>query len=119
MGCTDCECNQCEDISIATSCWLFVGAQHISAKAPTIHYTSPRLLEEAPEFAEEQINTFNDQMNMLLRARRSDAVAVTAELLAAEEKNKRLEKELLEVKERLRNVDEMESHYNRLLADMR
>ncbi|KJA12974.1 hypothetical protein HYPSUDRAFT_152114, partial [Hypholoma sublateritium FD-334 SS-4] len=101
-----------------TSCWLFVGAQHVSAKAPTLHYTSPRLLEEAPQFAEEQINTFNDQMSLLLRARRSDAVAVTAELLAAEDKNKRLERELMEIKERLKSVDAMEDRYNRLLADI-
>ena len=56
-------------------------------------------------------------MSLLLRARRSDAVAVTAELLAVEAKNKRLERELQEVKERLANVGDMEDRYNRLLAD--
>ncbi|KJA14759.1 hypothetical protein HYPSUDRAFT_150004, partial [Hypholoma sublateritium FD-334 SS-4] len=101
-----------------TSCWLFVGAQHVSAKAPTLHYTSPRLLEEAPQFAYEQINAFNDQMSLLLRARRSDAVVVTAELVAAEDKNKRLERELMEIKERLKNVEAMEDRYNMLLADI-
>lgn len=107
--------NKCEDVSTATSCWLFIGAQHVAATAPTLHYTSPRLREEAPEFAEEQINMFNNQMSLLLRARRSDAVAVAADLLAAEEKNKRLEREILDIR---RNADEMESRYNRLLEDM-
>ena len=57
-------------------------------------------------------------MSTLLRARRSDAVAVTAELLAVEEKNKRLESELMEARQRLKDADEIETRYNRILADM-
>lgn len=110
--------NQCEDVSTATSCWLFIGAQHIAAKAPTLHYTSPHLSEEAPQFAEDQINNFNEQMSLLLRARRSDAVAVTAELLAAEEKANRFERELGVANERLKSAKEIEIRYNKLLADM-
>ena len=108
-----------EDISIATSCWLLIGAQHIAAKAPTIHYTSPRLMEEAAQFAEENINNFNDQMTALLRSRRSDAVVVTTELLAAEAKNRQLEKELMEAKARLKDADDVQARYTQLLAELR
>lgn len=109
---------KCKDVSVATSCWLFIGAQHIAAKAPTLHYTSPRLLEEAPEFAEEQINTFNQQMTTLLRARRSDALTITADLVASEEKNRQLEKELSDAKIGLQSLNDLEDRYAQLLADI-
>ena len=76
-------------------------------------------MEEAAQFAEENINNFNDQMTALLRSRRSDAVAVTTELLAAEAKNRQLEKELIEAKARLKDADDVQARYTELLAELR
>ena len=76
-------------------------------------------MEEAPQFAEENVNNFNDQMTALLRSRRSDAVIVTTELLASEAKNRQLEKELLEAKARLKDADDVQARYNQLLAELR
>lgn len=109
-------------MATATSCWLFIGAQHVAATAPTIHYTSPRLMEEAPKWAEQNINNFNIEMTALLRARRSDAVAVTADLLESEARNRQLEKELSEAKELKellqKNTDDLQARYDRLLAEI-
>lgn len=75
-------------------------------------------MEEAAEFSNANVNGFNDQMTALLRSRRSDAVAVTTELLAVEATNRRLERELLEARELVKNVNDLQARYNQLLAEV-
>lgn len=75
-------------------------------------------MEEAAEFSNANVNGFNDQMTALLRSRRSDAVAVTTELLAVEATNRRLERELLEARELVKNVNDLQARYDQLLAEV-
>ncbi|KAF8871837.1 hypothetical protein BD779DRAFT_1453439, partial [Infundibulicybe gibba] len=49
-----------EQISSETGCWLFFTAQHLTARAPFIHYSSPRILREGEEDIESIINQFNE-----------------------------------------------------------
>lgn len=63
-----------EDISVKTGCWLFVGAQHPGGVGATIHYTSPRLLRDAPDDMDAIVNDYHGLMTNLLQARRAEAL---------------------------------------------
>ncbi|KDR65900.1 hypothetical protein GALMADRAFT_27158, partial [Galerina marginata CBS 339.88] len=63
-----------EDVSRETGCWLFLGAQHTSARGATISYASPRLRTEAQAAAGSLATEFNSAVTSLLSARRTDAV---------------------------------------------
>lgn len=82
-----------EDVSTKTGCWLFVGAQHPAAAGGTIHFSSLRLVRDAPDDAENLANDFNSLMASLLRSRRSDALDACKKLEEARQANARLQSE--------------------------
>jgi hypothetical protein len=71
---------QCEALSVETGCWLYIGAQHVTASMPFIHYASPRLRREALEDLNLIHNQFNKTINSLLAARRKDALILANSL---------------------------------------
>ena len=54
---------QCEDISLKTGCWLFVGAQHANAAGGALHYASPRLIKDGCQ----ETNDFASQFLQLIK----------------------------------------------------
>ncbi|KDR72094.1 hypothetical protein GALMADRAFT_25222, partial [Galerina marginata CBS 339.88] len=69
-----------DDLAAATGCWLFIGAQHPSSVGSTLHYTSPRLLRDAPSRVEDMANDMHELMTDLLQSRRSDALTLSRQL---------------------------------------
>ncbi|KDR65666.1 hypothetical protein GALMADRAFT_30715, partial [Galerina marginata CBS 339.88] len=69
-----------DDLAATTGCWLFIGAQHPSGAGSTIHYTSPRLLRDAPSRVEDLANDMHQLMTDLLQSRRSDALTLSLQL---------------------------------------
>ncbi|KAF6756413.1 hypothetical protein DFP72DRAFT_846727 [Ephemerocybe angulata] len=91
---------RCEDIARKTGCWLFIGAQHITAQNGMVHYVSPRLVSDAPEEIEDITNELDDLIRGLRKSRRHDALRVCVELAEAEREKQRLAAELQAMKQK-------------------
>jgi uncharacterized protein YbcC (UPF0753/DUF2309 family) len=72
-----------ERVSLETDSWLFVAAQHPSATGQFVHYTSPRLRQEAESDTQQLINQFHVLMNGLIAARRKEALELGKALAQA------------------------------------
>lgn len=83
---------QCEDLSSETGCWLFLGAQHLTARGGAITYASPRLCREAPAPAGQLAMLFGTTATQLMNARRSEAVMYQRQLDDMREKRADAEK---------------------------
>ncbi|KAF8870062.1 hypothetical protein BD779DRAFT_1412600, partial [Infundibulicybe gibba] len=77
-----------------TGCWLFITGQHTTARAPFIHYSSPRLIREGEEDIEDIINEFNQMFAKLLASRRHDAQEMHGKLLESQRKEIETRKQL-------------------------
>ncbi|KAF8881352.1 hypothetical protein BD779DRAFT_1445562 [Infundibulicybe gibba] len=88
---------RCEQISSETGCWLFFTAQHLTARAPFIHYSSPRILREGEEDIESIINQFNEIFAKLTAARRHDAREMHVKLVEAQKEGVETRRQLEEV----------------------
>ncbi|KAF8491009.1 hypothetical protein JB92DRAFT_2753638 [Gautieria morchelliformis] len=62
------------NIANETGCWFFMGAQHPRATSPAIHYTSPKLMDEDLDGAEQLANLWVTLANALCRSRHEDAL---------------------------------------------
>ncbi|KDR65236.1 hypothetical protein GALMADRAFT_27607, partial [Galerina marginata CBS 339.88] len=69
-----------EDLATETGCWMFLGAQHVTARGGAISYASPRLCREARSSAEQMATAFNTTASQLLSARRTEAVTFQRQL---------------------------------------
>ncbi|KDR76769.1 hypothetical protein GALMADRAFT_67141, partial [Galerina marginata CBS 339.88] len=87
---------KCEDASRETGCWLFLGAQHTSARGGTISYASPRLRSEAQSTASTLATEFNGAITTLLSARRADAVELQCKYEEAQALKQAADHQLLE-----------------------
>ncbi|KAF8474561.1 hypothetical protein JB92DRAFT_3134661 [Gautieria morchelliformis] len=65
---------RCENIANETGCWFFMGAQHPGATSPAIHYTSPKLVDEDLDGAEQLANLWVTLANALCCSRCEDAL---------------------------------------------
>lgn len=83
-----------------------MGAQHPGAAGGTIHYTSLRLLRDAPDEAETVANDFNTLMASLLRSRRSDALDACKKLEEARQLNARLASENSALRDTVKELKE-------------
>ncbi|KAF8869959.1 hypothetical protein BD779DRAFT_1416544, partial [Infundibulicybe gibba] len=79
-----------------TGCWLFFTAQHVNARAPFFHYSSPRILREGREDIESIINQFSRIFTKLLAARRHDAQEMHVKLVEAQTKEAQTQRQLEE-----------------------
>ena len=73
---------QCEAISVETGCWLYIGAQHLTATAPFSHYSSPRLRQEGLAELNSIHNQLSQTMVALVAARRQEAKSLALDLAA-------------------------------------
>ncbi|KAH9480103.1 hypothetical protein JR316_0006700 [Psilocybe cubensis] len=78
---------KCEDLSRQTSCWLFIGAQHSTARSPAISYASPRLRRDAAEQENADLQRQLDQSRL-------DAQQMAQSLEKAAQTQKELDKQL-------------------------
>ena len=74
---------QCEDLANQTGCWLFLGAQHPTAKLGAVNYASPRLRRDATEDSGSVATTFCRLTSKLIRAKNSDTMKLADELEAS------------------------------------
>ncbi|KAF5311573.1 hypothetical protein D9611_009509 [Ephemerocybe angulata] len=81
---------RCEDVSVASGCWLFIGAQHVTARHGMVHYVSPRLRLDAPKLAEDLVNHCNSVIQGVRDARRSDAAELSQALANSEAEKRRV-----------------------------
>lgn len=110
---------QCERISAATNCWLFVGAQHLSATSGLVSYASPRLRRDAkPELSALQ-NQFNAVVSALLTSRRRDAVVLALELGSVTEEKKKAEEEANAARQEVETRDQTILAQQKVIADLR
>ncbi|KAF8885617.1 hypothetical protein BD779DRAFT_1425360, partial [Infundibulicybe gibba] len=58
-----------ERVANQTGCWIFLAAQHTTARAPFVHYSSPRIIRECQQDIESITNQFNQIFANLLAAR--------------------------------------------------
>jgi len=99
-------------LSKETGAWLFFGAQHTSARCGVLSYALPRICHEAQVEVGELATDFNAVVSTLLRACRSDAVAlqkrleeITAARKVAEEEARRGAEKLTQYREQYGNLD--------------
>lgn len=70
---------QCERLAAETGCWLYISGQHVNAKTGFCNYASPRVRRDAREEVTEIHNSSNMMYTMLLGARRSGAIELSAQ----------------------------------------
>lgn len=96
-----------------TGCWLYIGAQHITAQHGVVHYTSPRLCADAPQEIEDFANDFDGLVDDLRQARKDDAVKLRRRLGAVEKEKQQLADQLQAAKrrklEQARYIQQLES----------
>jgi len=92
--------NQCEDVSLKTGCWLFIGAQHANASAGALHYASPRLIKDGRQ----ETNAFATQFLQLMK-QVSDARKV--DVLELQGKLQKTEREMTAIEESKKNAEVM------------
>ncbi|PPR05181.1 hypothetical protein CVT26_012267 [Gymnopilus dilepis] len=71
---------KCEDLANQTGCWLFLGAQHPTAKLGAVNYASPRLRRDATEDSGSVATSFCRLTTKLIRAKNSDTLKLADEL---------------------------------------
>ncbi|KAH9477987.1 hypothetical protein JR316_0010220 [Psilocybe cubensis] len=71
---------KCEDLSKQTGCWLFIGAQHATARSGAISYASPRLRRDAAAQAGNIGTQFSSITRNLIQARIQDNVNLQQQL---------------------------------------
>lgn len=85
---------QAERISVETGCWLFVAAQHTTARLPFIHYSSPRLRRDGSKSLEDAVNQFSKMFSGLVAARRLEAQEMHDRMLESQAEAKKSQEEL-------------------------
>ncbi|KAF6749398.1 hypothetical protein DFP72DRAFT_787081, partial [Ephemerocybe angulata] len=75
---------RCESIAVRSGCWMYLAIQHPSSKNPFYHYTSPKLLKEAPEAVREFHQEVSQTMTAVMRADRKGRVEKALATLKAE-----------------------------------
>lgn len=95
---------------------MFFGAQHVSATAATIHYTSPRLSRDAPDNMELLINQFCQTISKLVHARRTEAMALLNRLQQAEEEKELALAREVEITQKMSEMEALLSSYSSILG---
>ncbi|KAJ3847662.1 hypothetical protein EV368DRAFT_23512, partial [Lentinula lateritia] len=72
-------------LSAESNCWLYMGAQHPSARGPFIHFASERLRREGPSALDELHGTADRLFTSLLSARRQEAAELSNEVQKLQE----------------------------------
>ncbi|KAH9478165.1 hypothetical protein JR316_0008618 [Psilocybe cubensis] len=103
---------KCEDISKETGCWLFIGAQHATARAGSISYASPRLRRDAAE----QVGQIGTQFSTLTRNLIHSRTQETLDLQRQLEQSRR---ETEEAKKSLEAVQENQKELRSILDRFR
>lgn len=75
---------QCEDISLKTGCWLFVGAQHANALGAPLHYASPRLRKDGRQETNTFASDFLQLMKNVSESRKVDVLKLQGQLRKTE-----------------------------------
>ncbi|KAK7016273.1 hypothetical protein R3P38DRAFT_3203172 [Favolaschia claudopus] len=79
---------RCERMSNETGCWLYFTTQHLFARAPFLHYASPRLLKEGKKDTEQLTNHFNKLFASLVASRNEESKQLHQRLLSAEDEKR-------------------------------
>ena len=90
-----------------TSCYLFLGAQHTTARNPAVSYASPRLVQEFQRGADEIANLFNETSSRLIKARRKDVLVCEEQLAAALKDRATIEEQYKAAKETIAGFQEL------------
>jgi len=107
---------QCERLSDETRSWIFIGAQHPHANRPFLHYSSERLLREAPKQASQIAGTFNTLCTNLVASRRQDTLALAQQLSATREAKKAIELILQKQRSEIEDKDAQIATYRSMLG---
>ncbi|KAJ7693705.1 hypothetical protein B0H17DRAFT_862983, partial [Mycena rosella] len=87
-----------------TGCYLFFTAQHVAAKDPFVHYSSPRIRREGKPEVEDITNQFNRLFLSLIAARNQTTKGLHQKLLVAQEKEAQVKKDLADAREAEQNA---------------
>ena len=71
---------QCEDISLKTGCWLFIGAQHANGVGAALHYASPRLIKDGRQETNELASQFLQLIKDVSDSRKIDVLELQTQL---------------------------------------
>ncbi|KAF8170160.1 hypothetical protein BJ912DRAFT_1066693 [Pholiota molesta] len=84
----------CEDISIKTGAWLFVGAQHPGATGGSINYSSPRLRRDGGQKTSDFATMFLKLIKKVADAKRLDTFEFQKIIDAEREEKEQIQKDL-------------------------
>ncbi|KAF8203234.1 hypothetical protein BJ912DRAFT_348887 [Pholiota molesta] len=85
---------QCEDISLKTGAWLFVGAQHPGATGGSINYSSPRLRRDGGQKTSDFATMFLKLIKKVADTKRKDTFEFQKIIEAEREKMEQVQKDL-------------------------
>jgi SMC interacting uncharacterized protein involved in chromosome segregation len=101
---------KCENVSLQTGCWLFVGAQHANATGKPLHYASPRLRKEGHHNTNELATQFLQLIRQVSDARKVDVLELQNKLRRSERDKAQMEQSKNVAEQKLQAaVDEIEA----------
>ncbi|KDR72063.1 hypothetical protein GALMADRAFT_213511 [Galerina marginata CBS 339.88] len=86
---------KCDDLSLQTGCWLFIGAQHPTARSAAIHYASHRLRRDAPGQSGQIATQFCQLTQNLLASKNQDMLQLQTQLEESRKRSEAVENELM------------------------
>ncbi|KAF9471708.1 hypothetical protein BDN70DRAFT_819666, partial [Pholiota conissans] len=107
-----------EDLSARTGCWLFIGAQHATARGSAIHYSSARLRRDAGDALDSFAEEFCTMMNHMTDVRRRDTLEVRRNLEEITSAKAALEKRMEELESQSVNRDTLLLRYKEMFGDI-
>ncbi|KAH9480805.1 hypothetical protein JR316_0007405 [Psilocybe cubensis] len=96
---------KCEDISRETACWLFIGAQHSTARGGAISYASPRLWRDAAAQVGNIGTQFSSLTRNLINARTQENVELQRQLDESRRQNEEISLQLQAVNQSQKELD--------------
>ncbi|KAJ3754224.1 hypothetical protein EV360DRAFT_52029, partial [Lentinula raphanica] len=85
-----------ERLAAETNCWLYIGAQHPSARGPFMHFASERLRREGPSALDELHSNADRLFTSLISARRQETAELSIQVQKLQEEKAALEREKAE-----------------------
>ncbi|KAJ6464114.1 hypothetical protein DFH09DRAFT_1346953 [Mycena vulgaris] len=82
---------RCERLAAETGCYLVVAAANRSSASAPLHYVSTSLRHDALKESTDMLNIFQTTLGAIKRARQTEAVALTKDLIKVEAEKARLE----------------------------
>lgn len=102
--------DKCENISLQTGCWLFIGAQHANATGKPLHYASPRLRKDGQMNTNEFATQFLQLIRQVTEARKINVLELQNQLRRSEQEKAVIEESKVNAELKLRAVvDELEA----------